>query len=496
MNAYVILPKKNSLRGPGSLNLQICPQAQDLNFFLATTRFPPPYYQRIPTSLMMSNPEASFIFTLPNETLLHICSFLSPYDRVRFRADDGVEHNLPQILILRSISRRFRETSYRLSFWYQDDADFSSLVPSTSSKYKRLFCEHHFFMALYSDKNLANCLSKKTGWVFSSIEHLLYVIRAVPFFHSSIRRLTLKPPEQKDIWVAIRILALINRITELSLQVGPLESELDEVSFDLSCVAPSFPLVQSLTISGLEQHEGVLHDRHLRRLMIHACYTGGDFSASLLPLNSAQSLTSFCIVNVTEPFVGPNQSLDLFTNLTDFEAVPLSDEVCLALTESKITLRRFGARIFTQDPTEEDIAVMFSSHCFRNLQDLTINCAIHGTVTPDLYLESATIVIQAITCHLQSVHTLAFDMGMDISWCALFISMKNLRSLRWAIQNDDRGKILFRHGQQGNNQEDALKKVIQEFERNFEEKPSLLFDFNPWYSEKFYGPKETVDERL
>jgi hypothetical protein len=446
----------------------------------------------------MSNPEAPLIFTLPNETLLHICSFLSPYDRVRFRADDGVEHNLPQILILRSISRRFRETSYRLSFWYQDDTDFSGLVLSTKSKHTRSFCEYNFFRALYSDKDLANCLSKKTGWVFSSIENLLHVITAVPSFHSSIRRLTLNPPEPKDIWPAIRVLAIANCVTELSLHVGPVDDPFDEeVSFDLSCVAPSFPLLQSLTISGIEEHEGVLLDSHLQRLVVHACYTGGDFFSSLLPLNSAQSLTSFCIVNVTNPFVGPNQSLDLFTNLTDFEAVALSREVCVALRESKITLQRFSARIFLSDPAEEDVVAMFSSHCFRNLQDLTINYAIYGTATPDEYLESAAIVIQAITYHLQSVHTLAFDMGMDISWCALFPPMTNLRSLRWAIHDDDDGKILFRHGQQGNNREDWLKKVVQEFERifeNFEDKPSLLFDFNSWYFEKFQGPAVTVDE--
>src|SRR5204863_323894 len=155
---------------------------------------------------------------------------------------------------------------------------------------------------LYSDKELANCLSKKTGWVFSSIENLLSVVTAVPLFRSSIRRLTLKPLEPKDVWPAIRVLALVNRITELSLQVGPLENPLEDVSFDLSCLVASFPLVQSLTIYGIEQHEGVIHNRELRRLVVHACYTGGDFFSSLLPLNSAHSLTSFCIVNVTDPF--------------------------------------------------------------------------------------------------------------------------------------------------------------------------------------------------
>lgn len=446
----------------------------------------------------MSNREIPFIFTLPNETLLNICSFLSPYDRVRFRANDDVEHNLPQILILRSISRRFRVISYYLFFWYEDDADFSDMMPSISNKYWQLFREHHFFDALYADKYLINCLSKKTGWVFSSMENLLHVLAAVPSFRSSIRRLTLKLREETDTWPAIRVLALINCITELSLHVGPLEDPLnDEVVFDLSCVAPSFPSLQTLIILGINAKKGVLRDRNLRRLVVHACYTGGEFISPLLPLNSAQTLTSFCIVNVFDPFEDWNQSLDLFTNLTDFEVVPISRVICKVLTQSKIILRRFAFRILPGYPSKELIVEMFSSRCFRNLQELTINCDIHGIMTPEWYFEYATIIVEGITYHLQSVHTLALDMGMDISWCGFFTRMTNLKSLRWAIHEEDEGRVLFRHGLEDNNRENSLKKVIQKFEgifENFEEKPSLFIDFNSWYFEKFYGPKVAIDE--
>ena len=57
--------------------------------------------------------------------------------------------------------------------------------------------------------------------------------------------------------------------------------------------------------------------------------------------------------------------------------------------------------------------------------------------------------------------------------------------------------ILFINGWEGNNREDSLEKVIQEFERifeRFEEKPCLFIDFNSWYFEKFYGQKSEVDE--
>lgn len=439
----------------------------------------------------MSNPQIPFIFTLPNETLLHICSLLSPYDRVRFRANDDVEHNLPQILILRSISRRFREISYYLRFWYEDDADFSDMLPSIANKYVQSFRERHFFDALYKDKCLINCLSKKTGWVFSSMENLLHVLAAVPLFRSSVRRLTLKPREETDVWPTIRASAFVNWITELSLHIGPLEEPVDdEVEFDLSCIGSSFPFLQTLIIMGINTTKGVLHDRNLRRLVVHACYTGDDFISFLLPLKSAQTLTSFCIINVSDPFSGMNQSLDLFTNLTDFEVVPIHAVICKVLTKSTITLRRFAFRVL-RIPSAKLIEEMFSSRCFRNLQELTINCSIHGIMTSEKYLEDAAIIVEAITYHLQSVHTLALDMGMDISWCGFFTRMTNLKSLRWAIHEEEEGQVLFRHGLEDSNRENSLKEVIQKFERifeNFEEKPSLSIDFNSWYFKKFYGP--------
>lgn len=76
----------------------------------------------------------SSILTLPNETLHMICSLLPPCDRVRFCTDDRVEHDQPQIIILRWVSRRFRAISCDLDFWYEDDFDFSMLLPSNDSE--------------------------------------------------------------------------------------------------------------------------------------------------------------------------------------------------------------------------------------------------------------------------------------------------------------------------------------------------------------------------
>ena len=158
----------------------------------------------------------SSILILPNEILREIFSLLPPYDRVRFTDDDDEEHDLAQILVLRSVSRRFRALYYGLDFWYNDNSDFSKLLPSNDDKQLQPV---RFFSQLYGDENFARRFSRKPGWIFSSLESLIVLIATVPRFRHSARRIVLMLDEEDDTAAAIRALKQCHHVTELALQV-------------------------------------------------------------------------------------------------------------------------------------------------------------------------------------------------------------------------------------------------------------------------------------
>lgn len=77
------------------------------------------------------------IHNLPNETLLLILSFLPvPPDNesfVRFHAGNGIEIEIPQIVLLRGVSKRFRSLVLRLDFWYNENFRFKDLLTRSIS---------------------------------------------------------------------------------------------------------------------------------------------------------------------------------------------------------------------------------------------------------------------------------------------------------------------------------------------------------------------------
>jgi len=90
------------------------------------------------------------IFILPNDVLRAIFSFLPPYDRVEFTDNVGMKHDVSQILILRSVSRRFRVLFYDLPFWHDDNSDFSRLLHWRVNQSQSV----RFFDQLYGDNPL------------------------------------------------------------------------------------------------------------------------------------------------------------------------------------------------------------------------------------------------------------------------------------------------------------------------------------------------------
>ena len=315
------------------------------------------------------------ISILPNEVLREIFSFLPPYDRVEFTDTEGIKHGLAQILILRSVSRRFRTVFYDLEFWYDDDSDFSKLLPWNVNRTQSV----RFFKHLYEDRNFAPCFSNKAGWTFSSLRSLLSLTTKVPQFRQNARRVALILEKEEDRDAAIRALNSCHHITELSLLVET-ERYVDYYSpFNLSSVARSFPYLESLTLTGIRHSKGSLNNTNLKCLVIRMRNwpTGPYVVSSLIPFNSARTLTKLSLVLYFDiDFRGVNP-FDSLVNLTDLELFPLKHELWKPLITAKFNLLHFSTEIHTNSPLSEVVSVIFSSPCFKRLQSFNIVSSIH-----------------------------------------------------------------------------------------------------------------------
>jgi F-box domain len=69
-------------------------------------------------------PSKASILTLPHEVLERTFSLLPFYDVVWHTKDNGAPRTLPQIQVLRSVSRKFRYVANLLPFWLAEDLNF------------------------------------------------------------------------------------------------------------------------------------------------------------------------------------------------------------------------------------------------------------------------------------------------------------------------------------------------------------------------------------
>ena len=448
----------------------------------------------------MSSVATPFIFALPNETLRTIFSLFHPCLRIDFVTDDGISYNTPQILVLRSVSRRFRAICNDLDFWYKDDFDFSSLLPSyvfMTLPPSRIL---NFLRALFEDEMFASRFSHKAGWEFSSFENVLSVIATVPFFHRNVRRITLKLLEQVNMSTAIRVLVICHHVVTLSLQINPgyIGNPQCIQSFDLSSIEHSFPLLENLKLSGLVKYEGYLKNAKLQNLSVYIPSVVGVtpyLKQSLFPFNSAPTLTRLClVVSSSKSKLGEENPFDDLVNLTTLELVTLSKKLCNLLTTAKIKLHHFTVKIYMSEHKTKSLVAMFSSPSLQQLETLAMNYEPPDTEDSEGYMESSMKIIHSITSNIQSLRIFRVDMGMDISWCCLFVQMTNLQILRWAIQKEYRVErkdfpgqyddvVIFPHVEGCTGWEDSRIKVVEEFQRifaNFEEKPHTVIEFSKW----------------
>ena len=143
--------------------------------------------------------DVSTISSFPNEVLGEIFSRLDLCDRVA------------QILVLRSICRRFRDIANRLEFWHQDAFEFRTLMypgrmPGTKSQKESLHSklynyeryvvayrneeEEFFIRTIPADDNLILQFARKTSRTFYNYRSFIAVIECLPTFATNTTEIT------------------------------------------------------------------------------------------------------------------------------------------------------------------------------------------------------------------------------------------------------------------------------------------------------------------
>ena len=393
------------------------------------------------------------ILTLPNEILHHILSFVVDLDDpfVSWRFGRHV-YEMSQILVLRHICRHFRAITLDLNFWYESDFEITSLLPGWSSLYDawttasdRHSEEAQFLDDLFRDKTLVESLgSRKTEWMFDSVEVLDTVMDRVRLFKRNARGIHLEivdevnvydedPPAPGDSLArGIKMLSKCSHITSLSIRSG--------ANFNLFTIASSFPFLENFTCSETDHFSGSLGQlTHLKKLHMDSIGDHNKPVRSWLPLRSTHSLTDLtltCRDGIDISFFDI-PSLPEFTNLKSFNIGPLSSPLVTYLLSAQCHLEAFKISLIRRLASIDLVTSMLGAPCLQTVKELGLS-NVHDEASldrspPSLHATKRywTRVLDAFTSMLSSVEEVQLDVPLDVESCAYFSRMTKLRLLNW-----------------------------------------------------------------
>jgi hypothetical protein len=377
------------------------------------------------------------ILSFPNEILHKIISYtlISGEFRIKFKDENGNNHNVPQILVLRSVSRRFRAIGNEADIWYGESFDFGHLVSFNRWEgRKKEALEGDFFKTLLSDKSFVCCLERKSAWQFSSLEGLFAVLRDVSSFQQNARTIALHD-FKNGVSIALDRLRACDRITKISVTL------LIEPS-DLNSIAESCPFLEELFLYELDEYYGMMRQDaaltigslrmnwRLRTLALGFAADRADnilFRTSLVPFNSAQTLTKLILQDCSQVFDSLTESvLSVFRNLKDLRLNPFPNGFRDILNRATFTLTTF--KVDFLDRNFAEVREILSSDRFRGLKHLSI-CDIYSD-------DDATKknLIPFLVKQFQVLETLELGMEMALPLqCQLFTNMRRLCFLRVVI---------------------------------------------------------------
>jgi hypothetical protein len=393
-------------------------------------------------------PSEPFILSLPNEVLHQTFSHLyeDSLDEplVRYYAN-GEEHEVGQMLVLRSICRRFRTLTAELDFWIDPDFEFMTLIrrsyyDGVASMYDNYHPDRQFLSALFSDADLVDTLGRrKTDWTFESLIVLESVLEGVPLFVQNARSLVLKiygndygrNSITPRLDTAINALAACSHITKLSIP--------SPHAVDLSAIATNFPFLEDFSNPETGDLSGTLNPlARLRKLSVSAYESFAPTNRPWLPLRSAETLTELSFYNGGDPIPGfvDTDSLAVFLNLKSLILWPLTERLCEFIIRARIQLQTFEINLIQRHVRIDRFVRMLRADCLRNLETLDISNWHDDTSNHNSTERYWTAVFDAFTRTLPSVEEVQLTAPLHLEWCPYFARMSNLKILNWDGQTN------------------------------------------------------------
>lgn len=381
-----------------------------------------------PQNAMDTN-STPFIFNLPNELLRDIASWLRAGHYFWYQTPDGERKRAIQILVVMSISQRFRMAALEVEFWTSEDFDFDSLLPegvypnTPSRAAQTWYATMNRLNALLKNDRIASRLGAKTRWTFSNPTLLDFAILNIPNFRHTVREIKL--PVR-----GIAKLYLCSRITKLTL------SEIDR-RIRLVQIHESCPFLEELNIDYIDNHSGTLNDlSSLQTLNIF--YNGNTpVGTGLIPLRSTSTLTHFTLTGNNATLTPEAmQVLSTFPNLTHLELDTLNNDTCdfMAALSSKLT---FFACSYChwENNSLPTVIRMFCSESLSRLTHLQFFISFdhsneNAPQQPRFAMSQYNYeVLDTITTALPCIEECFAGIIVEENWCPMFARWRNLEEL-------------------------------------------------------------------
>ena len=435
-------------------------------------------------SISVSRPlQTPFILSIPNEILHHILSFLPDLSRdepfVHYKSD-GKDYRVAQMLVPRSVCRKFRDITPKLDFWYDPDFLFADLAtPESVGSFMRPYYEQQFLKALFSDADLVDSLGRrKTDWRFESLEGVLAVIEYVPLFTENARTIYLEIVDSDDadirdpemepttLEIVMDILSQCEHVTTLNIRLG------DNVNLDE--LAEAFPTLEVLNCSETNSYSGSLQELGRLRKLYLGCWDDDVSTAlSFLPLSSAETLTELTLdCRNTDNSVFDTDSLDAFVNLKSLNVGPLCDSICDFIIRTKIRLNVFETSLIRQLAPMDKFSNMLRAECLRDLKEFGLSNRHDDNSDRLVTRRYWSHVFDVFTSILLSVEEIQLEAPLHLQCCQYFARMVNLKLLNWdGTTNPVFGCV------RASPPEEQIKRALDTAFTNFREKPQFAVHF-------------------
>jgi hypothetical protein len=403
-----------------------------------------------------------FIFKLPNEFLRDIVLFLPGHFMFWLRTPDGTVMRTMQILVLMSISRRFRMIALEAEFWTSKHFDFDSLWRYTVDPSKAALAKTSRIKALVKNDEIASRLGQKTQWKFSSSYLLDCAILNIPDFVRNIREVDFYMDQD-----SLGQLSLCSRITKLTLSGK---------SVNLGQIHQSCPFLAEFAFHRWRStYSGTINDiSSLRSLNVEGSWVSYEaFPANLVPLRSASTLTHLKLTNFEKISPEARQLLSTFTNLTHLELTPLGNDSSDIIAElsSKLTTFICDCSYFDENPLPK-IQRMFCSESMSRITTLRIHFTSAELDDEDVKINKhySYSVLEMITSALPRLEKFDVEMYIEVHWCQMFAKWRNLKRLTLRPLRSESEEALW-NPEKGMKYANELQDVFEGAFEGWEQKP-------------------------